>query len=582
MLIRFFQHLSTLLKKPLFWLFFVLIIFTLKGGSSQEVIRSDGRGYYAYLPSILIYDDASYEKTILAEQKYTDKNQLYLYQTADGKIFNKYFPGLAVMELPFFIGASIVSYAIGYPIDGYSEIYNLFTLFASLFYTILGLLLFKKNILSLFNVKEKNADYFILFSVLSTSLFYYFTVTPAFTHQYSFFLFNLLFLLILKSKNRLSKKHLLFIGVTLGMIFLVRPTNILITLAIPLIFSSFKEFSTYLKNIFNVKTSFLYIGLIGFLIPVSLLFMVWKWQTGEWIVWGYSQEGFNFFSPKIIENLLSFRIGLLIHHPIYILSFIGLHYMYKESSFKAKVWLFYFLVNLWVISSWWCWDYESNFGNRPLTEHAIILLFPLGYLLKNNRKLGISFLILFSLLGTYRYYQAVSGSYSLQRFTASSYFKSLAFWKQENNNRWDFTQTTRPYGTNIETFYLKTVDEKTEINEKEEYYLSSKIRLKKNRTNELYYYYVELDKKIEASPLQEFFLVIDAVSDDGEFRYYKAINVYQDKFEGEGKWKNVVLSGVIHDNFQEADEISIYFWNKGKQNLEIKNLKLRLEVYKAK
>lgn len=69
----------------------------------NEVIRSDGRGYYAYLPALFIYQDNQFDSSTAKEKAYYPdaSDQLYLFKDRQGKSYNKYFPGVALLQLPF-------------------------------------------------------------------------------------------------------------------------------------------------------------------------------------------------------------------------------------------------------------------------------------------------------------------------------------------------------------------------------------------------------------------------------------------------------------------------------------------------
>ena len=48
----------------------------------DSVIRSDGRGYYAYLPAVFIYNDATFQASMEAEKRRSplSTDQLYVYK----------------------------------------------------------------------------------------------------------------------------------------------------------------------------------------------------------------------------------------------------------------------------------------------------------------------------------------------------------------------------------------------------------------------------------------------------------------------------------------------------------------------
>jgi hypothetical protein len=112
----------------------------------------------------------------------------------------------------------------------------------------------------------------------------------------------------------------------------------------------------------------------------------WKWQSGEWIKWSYNGEGFNFLRPQLIAGFFSFRIGLFLHVPIMLLAILGGIILFRKQPFQALIWVLYFVLNSWLIFSWWCWDYESSFGPRAFTEHLFFLLIPVVHFVVRYQK----------------------------------------------------------------------------------------------------------------------------------------------------------------------------------------------------
>src|SRR5512141_3356093 len=75
------------------------------------IISSDGLGYYAYLPALLIDHDITYQQVTQREKKilgYMRYKPGYLVKTGD-RVVNKYFAGEALLLLPFFLLATFFS-----------------------------------------------------------------------------------------------------------------------------------------------------------------------------------------------------------------------------------------------------------------------------------------------------------------------------------------------------------------------------------------------------------------------------------------------------------------------------------------
>lgn len=572
-----------LLKNPMVLFALFMLSYSAYRTFSEDlsyIIRSDGRGYYAYLPALIVFNDPSFEASAKAENEYHEKKlaPLHLVKSHDGEVHNKYFPGVAVLQAPFFVIATAVSWLANQPIDGYSDIYSVFFYFGSIFYVILGLLFFYKVLKALFPKNHSSVLWIIPLFYFATPLFHYSVHTPSFGHLYSFFLFTWFSWTVIKLKEYRSGKRFLILGLILGLIVIVRPTNVFIVSAIPLLLGDYKT----VKNLFrSLNLNYLLQLFIGFFSTLALLFLVWKWESGNWIVWSYSGEGFNFLNPKLIDTLFSFRIGLLIHTPIVLLAIFSGIILFRKNSFQASFWTIYFIINTWIIASWWCWDYESPFGNRPFTEHLFFLLLPLFTLLIKKNKLIVGLSVVFTLIGILRLWSYSSGHMPNQRFTSSNYITSLAVWNDDNYNRWNYTRSCRPYGERIQENVLLNDTPQTIVEPNQEFICSVIAPLAKPRTNERFYYRVELEKRISQKSLSGVFLVIDAINKSNGQRYYHATELMNDRQEGKGNWAKLLFEGTLHDSFQEYDNVKIYIWNPERQTFSVRRVKITLDVYKS-
>ncbi|HLP54053.1 MAG TPA: hypothetical protein VK151_03455 [Fluviicola sp.] len=575
-----------MLRSPLVWFVVLLTAYSayklVKDDKVMEVIRSDGRGYYAYLPALLIYNDPTFTETRNAEQKYHagDIDQLYLFKDRNGSVYDKYFPGTALLQLPFFLLACLLSWLSGAPIDGYSEIFHWCYFLGSLVYTWLGIYLFRRCVLYFFPDQTRRADWLIVLLYVATPLMYYSFSTPSFTHYYSFFLVGLFAWLMIRLKEAMTLKRMIFLGLVVGLILLVRPTNITVVLLIPFLLGTKNELLSWTRQLFTKSRVLLAGALVSCLAVVSLLFVLWKWQTGNWIVWSYSGEGFNFFHPPILTCLLSFRNGLFVHMPVLLLSVVGIALWFRRNQFQA-IWLgIYWIVNCWIIFSWWCWDYESPFGNRPFVEHLFFLLLPVFLAVERKKLLAFGFVGVCALVGGIRFWEISTGFMVNQRFTKESYFTSLQFWKAENEGRWNFTKSCVPFGNkSAETVLLDQPFEQS-ILSTSEFLFTVDHMLPLKRTNERYYLRVQLEKQIGKKRFENVFLVIDASSSKTKKRYYKSVDLFNDREEGRDGWVKLEFEVQIHDYLQEYETVRLYIWNQGRQEFRLRNVKMILEEYK--
>lgn len=548
----------------------------------HELVKSDGRGYYAYLPALLIFQDNDYQKVLETEKRtFEGRNtQTYLFKHENGRIFNKYFPGVAVMQAPFFVVASGIAYITGGEVNGYSNPYLWMLYFGALFYTLIGLVFFYKT-LHWFSGNSKHALWGVGLVFFGTQLFFNTLAEPSFSHPYSFFLLSLISWTFIRFQQHPTIKKTLLMGVLLGLVFLVRPTNVLFALFLPFLLKEKKQITSFFNWIFHLKNGHLGLLFIVFLFFVSFLPILWKWQTGEWWVWSYNGEGFDFSDPKFFETLWSFRIGIFVHTPMLLAAFFGLFFLFKKHPLASGIWVFYLLLLTFVTSSWWCWDYEWSFGHRVFNDHFIIFSFPLVVLFKQQkwRKITISFLSIAMIYNGFRFYQLHSGIFPVQRFTKETYSLSLLEWTP-GEEKFNYLLHCKPLGSiKNQTTISYSEGQSSALSSGGEFTPALEYYFPENFHNNRFAFEATFDKRLTHNDQdwKDVFLVFDATNTKTEGRIYQAIPVYEFYKEGEDYWHHTRLQHEIPVAFDPMEKVSIYFWNPQKKPVEIDNLKITVE-----
>ena len=119
-----------------------------------------------------------------------------------------------------------------------------------------------------------------------------------------------------------------------------------------------------------------------------------------------------------------------------------------------------------------------------------------------------------------------------QKFTSDNYFASLAFWEDDNFDRWAYTKSCHPFGKKTKELVLREQKEVLQINANDIFTLSGKSEIHLPRTTERWYYRVVLDKMTSGVPLEDVNLVIDARNEKTGASYYSAVPLYNDRLEG--------------------------------------------------
>lgn len=364
----------TLLVLLIIVLVYIWTVFNISKWRKNLVINNDAVSYYSYLPAAFIYNDLSFSFVDSLPADF--EGRIWVQTTPTGNRVQKMTMGLSVLYAPFFFIAHSIAQITDLNANGYSEIYSKFLCFAGLFYGLLGLFILSKILLQFFN--DKIAALVILILAFGTNYFYYVTNEGEMSHSFSFFLFSLFFYFSLQWNNNQSIKNTIALGLTGGLIILVRPTNG-VAFLVPILFGIYNlntlksAYNLFIKNWFKL----LIIGLIVFLIFLPQL-LYWKFATGKFLFYSYGNEGFFFSKPQIINGLFSFRKGWLIYTPIMVFALIGMPMLFlkiKESFYAITI---FFVVNMYIIFSWWSWWYGGGFGARPLIESYVFLSIPLA------------------------------------------------------------------------------------------------------------------------------------------------------------------------------------------------------------
>ena len=346
----------------------------------NALINWDVTSYYSYLPAIFVHKDLKFEFLNNSEVNYAEKHQFWPETAPNGNKVIKTTMGMSVLYFPFFIISHIYSLVNDKVVaNGFSKPYEIGLTFSSIFYMMIGLFFLAKVLRSIYDEKKVSILLFLVF--LGTNLFYYATTEPCMSHVYTFSLASVFMYITMKIYEKNNWKFFIFLGLIPGLLFLVRPTNILFILAF--LHYKIESFSSLNKRLYWLIQHYkkLTISIVISVLIGSVQFFYWKWATGNWFFNSYVGEQFYFNQPRIIEFLFSYRKGWLVYTPIFVFSFLGLYKMYV----RKNPWFFSILIMLPVIvylfSSWWCWWFGGGFGMRPMIDYYPLLIIPLGEIL---------------------------------------------------------------------------------------------------------------------------------------------------------------------------------------------------------
>lgn len=423
---------SVFLSKPAHHIWFIgLIVSMISFGGHfrpngtcfwKDTIASDGRGYYAYLPSIVLHGSFNFDQVLDREKQIYPAMMAGTFITqVEGKPVNKYLAGVALLILPFFLLAILLSFLAGFPVDGYNAIFQVMVSVAGVFYMMVGLL-FTFRLLKKFKIPDGVAVFSLWVVTFGTNLLIYTVDAPAMSHVFSFavvagfLLFSKEYFSFYKAKDGVLSAFMF------GLIVLIRPVNGIVALLIPFLAGDFKDFADGFKIFINKRKYWLPAVFI-ILLLMMIQPVLWFVQTGNWLVWSYQGEGFNFLNPEISKVLFSYQKGFFVYTPVALVAITGLFGFYRKSKWQL-FWMTGFLITLvWLVASWWNWYYGDSFGQRVFIDFYAVLALLLATSINGfrNRILKTGFIILVltlcftNLVQTWQYSHGIIHAYAMNK-----------------------------------------------------------------------------------------------------------------------------------------------------------------------
>jgi hypothetical protein len=324
----------------------------------------DVNTYYSYLPAAFVHNDLTFS--------YINKDWTIV--APNGAKVPKGTCGMAIMYAPFFLIGHKIAINSQEPLTGFSQPYSEMVHYGSLIYALIGFIFLRKVLSRFFPDAITALTMLCLF--FGTNLFYYIVGEGEMSHGYLFCLFNIFVWLVIKWHEKPNFRFSLFMGLTYGLIVLIRPTEIIIGLV----------FLLYgVKNHRGIKTrgadllknwKLLTVIALGTLISISPQLIYWKWLTGQFLFFSYgSDERFYWGDPQFINVLFSYRKGWLLYTPLMTFAILGMFFSRKKFPEINLGLLLYFFINLYLISCWWCWWYGGGMGMRSLVQSYGVLAF---------------------------------------------------------------------------------------------------------------------------------------------------------------------------------------------------------------
>ena len=585
---------------------FIIVNFTGSAGYRKTMIDGDGSGLYAYLPAIMIYHSVDFTPVFKYEKSRRPPDYAgHYFHRINGTLIDKFTCGTALLQLPFFLLAYILSLLTGFDTDGYNVIFQYATALAALFWAGTGLCFFIK-LATLYNIAKKQALLIALTGLFATNLFYYTFVMPSASHVYSFALISA-FLYFMKKVYLSGKRRSLYISAfILGLIMLVRPVNILVVAVLPFIAASPENFMHILRRKIVQKDLLILIPL--FLLGIFPQLLINFLQTGKLLVWGYQQEGFYFNRPEVINFLFSYRKGWFLYTPFMLLLIPSFVTLYKRSKFEFFSFLGFIFVIIYIFSSWWNWFYGNSFGMRPMVEFYALFLLVISFFITSVKKRWVKLLLwsfisltaLLNLIQTYQYAHGIIHMDSMNKqaywkvflrtsekyqgiiaYADESYYGTLdkePFFSSLNDMETAYPGWTVPAEESSLAFSGQVsahMDKQTEYSPAYLYRIPDTLRGKRN----LYIVFSAMIYENEPDAATEALFITDVTDKAGKTLFYKKFKVKKLPDDIVRQWRPEHIGLKLPEISDDMKQIKFYIWNFPHTDFLIDDMQVAIYTY---
>jgi len=575
-----------------------------------NILCWDVFGYYLYLPLTFIYHDLGLSDRSIIDtiiQQYHSTGSFYQsFQSPTGDWVMRYPIGLSIMYSPFFFIGHLYALVSDYPADGFSMPYQYAIWWGSMLFAFTGIIVLRKVLQKFF--QDKIVAVLLIVLTLGTNYTLHTSIhgQGAMPHDYLFTLYSFILWFTIRWHETYKIKYALLLALVCGLAMLSRPSEI-VALLIPIFWGVYDKQTIYHKiNLIKEKKN----QLIAFAIVLTALgfiqFTYWKIYTGSFLFDSYYNpgEGLDLFPPHTIDSLFSFRNGWLIYTPVMIFALIGFVFLYKKDKGLFAPFFIFFILNLWIVTSWTIWWNGPSFGQRYLIASYPTLAIPLGFFLttifekKKLYKYSLGIILGFLIcLNIFQSWQMASGILPTPRMTKAAYFAAFGETEiPENIEKMLILDPLAPGASDInETEYSLAkilVQDFENIESASKEIAFSKLHSFKIDSASIYspnveVKYRDLTKRdyVKTKITLQLYCTVDPKENPGSlvanFEHngksygYAATDVEKQSIEL-NKWSTVTFNYLTPVIRSGRDKLKVYYWHRGKKPVYIDDLKVEV------
>lgn len=586
----------------------------------NNYLSYDNFGSYLYLPSLFIYDDLKLEDPGFIyeiNEEYNNTPSLYqIMASPDGNMVIRFFAGMSIIFLPFFLLGHLFALFSAYPADGFSLPYQYAVMYGGLIYTLIGMFFLRRVLLEFFN--DKITALLLILVYAGSNVFFFAALGNDSPHVYLFNVYIFIFYFTIRWYKHPGTFNTIGLAVSYALCVLARPSEI-IAIVIP-VFWGIVNRETFLERIrfFIEKWKQILLFAVIVILIGSLQMIYWYYASGQLIFKTYNDpsSGFDFLSPHVYRALFSFRKGWFVYDPVMLLAAIGFIWLYR---YKRKLFIpffLFFILNIYLISSF---SSLINYGYRAFVESYVVMLIPLGFLLSkgfdhfrfNLKTLFLSLLIIFLIfLNIFQSWQIYAGVIDGSRMTWP-YYKAVFLKTRASEEDKELLLVNRSFTLKeaikkedrYKKYYLDVIDFEFPQAGKEDFYV------KENTFNGKYSYRLDTANRFSLPITEEYQNLtsdyyawirasVEFYADSGNYANNELLLVVTFIYDGwnhkyrtvstrelknsikPGEWNTLSLDYLTPEVRSKDENLRVYAWYRGNSEVLIDNLVV--EIFERK
>ncbi len=540
----------------------------------KGIISSDVKVYYEILPATFIHGDPLYhflDSTTSSNIEYWVEKDVNT-----GHNYAKTTIGLAYLYAPAFIAVKTYNDLIGQTVGDFDSPYQFSVALSTLLFAILGLYYARKVLLHFFT--ERIAGTTLIILAIGTGFWHYTVMAIGYSHVFSAALMAMYIWNNIRYKETNSIKNLIWISFLLGLIAVIRPSNILIALWTVIFIP--EGLGLNILTFWKPRIRSLLSVLPLFFLPIIPQLLLWKAVSGHWFMNSYGEETFFFLQPHLLDGLFGFRNGLFVYAPLLLMLFPGLFLLYRINKNLFASTTIFMALNSYVMYSWWCWWYGGSFGSRPQVDTLIITIIPVGYFIQWALKVKVRSIVTYialtfgCILCLFQSYQAEKAVIHWDSMTGSMYAGVFGTMNKPFDTAYrlqfpDYDGARRGHEYPIRV--NENISEgEIKFSQVEEFPVSKTFPIDTIMNSGVTKLYSMIYFKPDDAFNQELKMVMTIENSKGEQRAYESIDLY-DANHSRNEWHTTRMEISIPEGLDIGSIVKCYIWNPNKQSISIKN-----------